>query len=448
MKSLRIVIIGGGSFNWTPELVRDLVVQPELQESTIVLEDTDPQALDLTYSFSQKLISSQKSSCKIEKTTSLQSALLGADVVIVTITTGGLEAMRADIEIPEKYGIYQSVGDTVGPGGLSRALRNIPVMVEIAKTMESVCPDAWLLNYTNPMSTLCRAVARETKIKVAGLCHEYLDGLKFLERLFNIPAEDLEIKLAGINHLLWLLDLEVNGVSGLPQLKLLTKKVLEEGAISVINGLPAQLVDHGLVKASLFQVYNALPMAGDRHAAEFFPFFLSSGAEYGKRFGLVLTHIDDRFQWRTDSEKLIHKLMDDDVEMQTYLKSDSGESAPQICVVLASEKPYKGILNLPNKGQISNLPDDVIVETLGVLDENGAFGLHAGPLLNPILNIVQNHVLNQELIVEAALSGDRKLALQALVNDPLVFDIGSSEVMLDEMLLANRSYLPKFFRNL
>jgi alpha-galactosidase/6-phospho-beta-glucosidase family protein len=157
-------------------------------------------------------------SSKIRKTLSLDEALQGADFVILTISTGALEAMRHDIEIPEKYGIYQSVGDTVGPGGLARALRNIPVVVSIAQRMDEICPNAWLLNYTNPMTTLTRAVNQQSYIKTIGLCHELIGVRNRLAHMLSVSPAQIKTNVAGINHLIWILGMSIDGVDAFPRL--------------------------------------------------------------------------------------------------------------------------------------------------------------------------------------------------------------------------------------
>jgi alpha-galactosidase len=445
ISSLRLVIIGGGSFNWTPEFVRDLITHPDLQGSTIVLHDIDSAALDLTFALSQTMIASQGSGCMVEKTLNLDEALQGADVVLQTITTGALETMRVDIEIPERYGIYQSVGDTVGPGGLSRALRNIPVVVDIARKMESICPNAWLLNYTNPMTTLCRAVTRETRIKTVGLCHEYFGGLHTLQTLFEVPTEAIETRVGGINHLIWLLDLKINGREAFSELREHAAKILREGGRVTQSAGHVALHDRLMVKARLFQLFGSMPAASDRHVAEFFPFFLSEAVGKGKLYGVERTTIAERYQWRASAEANIRGLLNGTEDMVAFLANNSGEAAAPICAALATGKPYTGIMNLPNYGQIANLPANAVVETFGILDAEGARGLPIGELPPAILNIVERHVRNQELIVAAALTGDKTLALQALINDPLVMDIDGAERMLDEMLNANREHLPRFF---
>lgn len=445
MTPAKVVLIGGGSYAWAPQFIRDLITTPALQGSVIVLHDIDPAPLELMYTLAQKLIASQTSSCQLEKTTVLEEALPGADAVILTITTGGLEAMRADIEIPQKHGIYQSVGDTVGPGGLARALRNIPVVVEIAQAMARCCPDAWLLNYTNPMTTLCRAVTRETPIRTVGLCHEFLGMKQALQQIFEAAPDEIEARVAGINHLIWILELKVRGQDTFPKLNALLSPAAALRHGSAPDEDFPSLADHHRVKSRLFELFGALPAAGDRHVAEFFPFFLSEASGRGAQYEVTRTTIEERYRWRMAEKTYVERIIDSETERQTFLRHGAAEAAVSIIAALKGGESYTGVLNLPNQGQIANLPSDVIVETFGVIDVNGARGLPAGSLPPGILAIVCRHITNQEMIVEAALSGDKALALQALVNDPLVQNLDSVEKMLDEMLIANRQYLPGFF---
>src|SRR5258706_2039645 len=200
MAKTRICIVGGGSYNWSPIVLGDIAAMKDLS-GTIVLHDIAPAPLEDIQRLGRKIMSAAEADFAVETTTDLADALRGAEFVIVTITTGGLEAMRQDLDIPRKYGIYQAVGDTVGPGGLSRALRNIPAMVEIARTIERVCPNAWLLNLTNPMTTLTRAVAKTTGLKVIGLCHELFGVRATMKEMFAASNDDMQMRVAGVNHL-------------------------------------------------------------------------------------------------------------------------------------------------------------------------------------------------------------------------------------------------------
>ncbi len=437
MTPVKIVIIGGGSYAWGPLFIRDVALTPALDGSAIVLQDINPQALDLVYALGQKIIQAGDTELTLHKTTRLPDALPGADFVILTITTGGLQAMRHDLEIPEKYGIYHTVGDTVGPGGLARALRNIPVVLDIARQIEAACPDAWLLNYTNPMTTLCRAVTRETRVKTIGLCHEVQGVRRQLQEIFGVDDEDIQARVAGINHLAWMLDLKIRGQDAMPQLRELAAQLIAAGGAEFGPRDRSSMIDRALAKSRLLQIYGALPAAGDRHVAEFFPFFLSAEAQQGQKYGLERTSVQERQQWRDSDERFLHSLLNDEAELAAFMQHTSGEASNELIAALAAHKSYSDIMNLPNQGQIANLPPGVIVETQGIVDASGARGLCAGELPPGIHAIIARHVANQEMTVQAALTGDKNLALQVLLNDPLVHDLDSAAPMLDEMLAAN-----------
>src|ERR1700694_1879438 len=189
MAHTRVCFVGGGSYNWMPKLLGDLALNPDL-EGSIVLQDINPAALEDIERYGRNAMASVGSNFTIETTTDLERGLDGAEFVVVTITTGGLDTMALDLAIPEKYGIYQSVGDTVGPGGLSRALRNVPVMVGIAQAMQRRCPNAWVLNLTNAVTVLTRAVGLTSRIKVVGLSHELFGVRGALIRMFGGGVQD------------------------------------------------------------------------------------------------------------------------------------------------------------------------------------------------------------------------------------------------------------------
>ncbi|HUG14812.1 MAG TPA: hypothetical protein VMM78_07295 [Thermomicrobiales bacterium] len=434
----RIVIIGGGSYNWTPILLQDLALTPGVA-GEVVLHDIAPEPLEEMRRLGGRIIEAAGADLAIDATTDRAAALSDADFVIVTINVGGLGAMRNDLDIPAKYGVFQSVGDTVGPGGLARALRNIPVMVEIARDMERLCPDAWMLNVSNPMATITRAVTKTSSIRAVGLCHEIDNVRQTLLTMFEAAEDELELVVAGTNHLPWLLDLRVRGEDGFAMLREHTRAGKPIPLKPGYTGPREPFQDHWQLKLALFDVFGALPAAGDRHLAEFLPYFLSEQARRGADFGVQLTTIEQRMAIGQDARARYAAWLDG-THQPTLARSH--EAVAPIIAALTHGRSVKTVVNLPNHGQIDNLPRDAVVETLGAVGPTGAHGIAVGPLPSGVLNTVHPHVVNQEMIVEAALTGDRQLALQALLNDPLVRDFRSAAGMLDELLAAHAAFIP------
>jgi alpha-galactosidase len=364
--------------------------------------------------------------------------------VILTITTGGLEAMRHDLEIPAKYGIKQSVGDTTGPGGLARALRNIPVVAEIGRKVLEVCPNALFLNYTNPMTVLTRALAMQG-VKVVGLCHEWIGVREKLAQLFGTKPENISAKIAGVNHLIWVTDLYADGKRVFDELPAIAEKVLN-GEIKVDEGDTSVFADHAKVKSTLFKLYGALPAAGDRHIAEFFPHFINESTNWGAEYGIRLTSVEDRYNMEAFAKALIESALKGETDLKPFMEDISSEAANKIICAVVCNENYVGIMNLPNVGQVGNLPDNAVVETYGVIDATGANAIAFGEVPAGVQKVLQNHILNQEMTVQAALNADLNLALQVLLNDPLSsrLTITQARHMLDELLKANRRYLGRF----
>lgn len=438
MKRTRICIVGGGSFNWTPVLLQDLALTPGLA-GEVVLYDIAPEPLEEMRRLGERIVEAAGAELTIEATTERGEALQDADVVVVTINVGGLRAMQHDLEIPAKYGVIQSVGDTVGPGGLARALRNIPVVVEIARDMQRVCPDAWMLNISNPMATITRAVTKTSSVRVVGLCHEIDNVRQTLMAMFEAADDEVEMVVAGTNHLPWLLDLRIRGEDGF---RLLREYVASGRSIPLKPGNTGPrepFQDRWQVKLALFEAFGALPAAGDRHLAEFFPWFLTEETRKGEDFGVLLTSIEQRVAIGNEARTRYMGWMNG---VHRSELSSSREAVAPIVAALSAGRSHTTVVNLPNAGQIDNLPREAVVETMGVVGPGGARGMAVGPLPPGVLNTVHRHVVNQETIVEAALTGDRELALQALLNDPLTRDFRTAGRMLDELLEAHATMIP------
>ena len=440
MAKTRICFVGGGSYNWMPKLLGDLALTRDL-EGSIVLHDLNPSALEDIQRYGRKAVSQAGTNFSIETTTDLERSLEGAEFVVVTITTGGLDTMAADLGIPEKYGIYQSVGDTVGPGGLSRALRNVPVMAGIARAMERQCPNAWLLNLTNPLTVLTRVVGLTApRLKAMGLCHELFGVRGGLMRMFDATVDDFEMRVAGVNHLIWLLDMTIRGQDGLQMVRDFVADGRPLPIPDARGGWHEPFVDRWKLKLELFNVYGALPAAGDRHVAEFFSYFLTEATGKGEDYGVLLTTIADRQQQVAAARKDVQAA----IQGELPALSRSSEATADIVSAVANGRSVRTIVNLPNTGQIDALPRGAVVETLAVITSAGAQPLTVGAVPPGVLSTLQPHVTNQEMIARAALEGDRSLALQALVNDPLVPNLQIARKLLDELLEAHAAYLPQF----
>jgi alpha-galactosidase len=319
---------------------------------------------------------------------------------------------------------------------LARGLRHIPFAVQLAREMEQLCPNAWLLNLTNPMTTICRAITRATSIRTIGLCHE-VDGARAnLAKLFDVPARAIEFAVAGINHLPTLLDFTVGGRAGAP---LLQAWLAEHGAFARIDThtdrAPIYDVfwDRLAVKLTLFEQLGVLFGAGDRHVAEFFPNFLTEATGYGDRYGVMLTTIEQREELQRYRRDRVERFAAGAPEQL----QPSGEQLAGVMAALAGGPAGRFVVNVPNRGQIDNLSRDVTVECMAEIGPLGLQPLSIGALPHAAYAAIAPHVARQELIVEAALTGDRAPALAALASDPLVRDPASVAPMLDALLAAN-----------
>lgn len=430
---VRIVIVGGGSRQWGPKLTTDILTTPSLTDATIVLQDIDEASLELIGSYCRRINDEVGAKATIEATTDRKAALDGADFVAVTISTGAFGSMRHDLEIPERYGIRQSVGDTCGPGGINRSLRNIPVLLDIARDMEQQCPDAWLLNLTNPMTCLTRAINRETSIKAVGLCHEVVIMSWMVAMALGVKAEDVGFTISGVNHLPWITELTVGGDDGFD----LLRRAPTDRPDS------AWFFDENQLKLAMLDKFGALPGAGDRHVAEFFPSVLTEESDWGKAWGIHLTSIADRERHEANYRVEIQEIIDGDKPVPTW---QSGEMVAPIIDSLVTGTHRELPLNLPNKGQAPYLPDDVVVETMCVADGDGIRGRDAIVPPAPCAEWTRRHVAVQELTVEAAVRGDAELVREAMALDPLAgrADLRAIDAMTNDLLAATSEWLPQF----
>lgn len=454
----KITFIGGGSYQWTSKLLIDLVNMPSLVDAEVVIEDIDPAPIPRMLELVEHIAKVRGIGLRATGTTDQKAALEGADYVVVCISTGALESMALDIAIPERYGIKQSVGDTVGPGGIMRALRNIPVMVDIARDMEAVCPEAWMLNLTNPMTTLTRSVLRETAIPAIGLCHEIQLATFVLSLLLECDMRTMRLEIGGVNHLPIITACEVDGKDGLAALaemleheddvrrepiafnfaELVGHEEMSKGG----QWTKAQLLDLNRVKLEIFKRTGAFPGAGDRHLVEFFSGFLTEESGWGREWGVQLTDMAERDRWQgkhiADFEAMLAS--------PEISRMPSGEMVAGLIDSRLNDKPRDYPVNIANAGQVPDLPDGVVVESMCTVDASGVRGRDRAVLPPVLADTVRRVSLSQELTVEAAVTGNRDCVVDAMMIDPLAGRIDYRELqrMADEMIAATSKWLPQF----
>ena len=444
-KSVKITIVGGGSYRWCPTIIRDILQIENIRNWEFRLLDIDLLAARRVAKLGQVMADKWNLSASFRATDNQESALRGTNFVIIVIATGGFEAMSKDLMIPEKFGIYQTVGDTVGPGGWSRALRNIPVFVDLTQKIRRFAPKAFIINYTNPMSTLTRTICMHTDQSAVGLCHGLFEVYHDLQRLFNIENEkDIRFRIAGLNHFFWVLDFKIQGRDGYKML-IPHQNGRKSSLRRKAKELPSFAHNRMKVTSELFERYGCLPYMGDRHTCEFLRNSISPNKHRLKQYGLIRTTIAQRKQWcRNDLKKVLDQI----AGREEISAERSREMAAGIIEAAALGKEFVDVVNLPNRGQIANLPEGTVVETLGVINSLGFSPVVAGPLPEQVLGLVMPHALNQKMIVEAGLDGDWGKAFAALENDPACAHLDSSKIekMGTSLLRANRKYLPQFFK--
>ena len=455
----RIVIIGGGSNQWAPSLLNDLANTRSLAQAEIVLEDINPTPLPRMAEYAEHIAKVRNLAWKVSYTTDQRASLEGADFVVVAISTGGFDSMRHDVEIPARHGIRLSVGDA-GPAGVSRTLRNVPVMVGIARAMEEICPDAWLLNLTNCMTQLVRAITRETSVKAVGLCHEVTICRFYLSMWLGESFLDLEPTIVGVNHLPIMTKLMVGAADdGLDRLHALINGPRADLDAPLPFALPeglghgpkpnadgewtkADLLAVNKVKIELFERFGVLPASNDRHLCEYFPGFLTEMSEWGERWNVHLTTIAERItheaQYQADLEA---RLASDEVSTMP-----SGEMVAPLIDSIIRDKPRTFPLNLPNAGQATGIPDGVVVETMCVADADGVRGGEPASVPGVLGEYFRRMTVVHELTVEAALTGKRDDVIAAMLADPVAGRIDYDDLvrMTDELLAATKPWLPQF----
>jgi len=458
----KIVCIGAGSYSFGVTTLVSLLRSETLNGSELVLVDRNQAHLETMLNLITWLNKVWGSSMKISAQTHHRDALDDAQFVINAIEVGPREGLwESDYRIPLKYGLRQPYAENSGPGGFAHAARNIPPVLEIAHDMEHQCPDAWLINFTNPMQRICAAVHRHSKIKIVGLCHQLGAGYAMVGKTLaedlgiTIPAdftsthasrkystgmksaslqalEKLKITAAGVNHFTWMLALR-DRQTGEDLYPLFRERW---------KGMPEAFEP---LTQRVFEAFDLFPIPGDEHLCEYLPWVSDPLTKPWEKYDLELYEWQQHSQERDDQWENLAEAIQSRQEPEGFIPDFSEGALEMIENILMDSDLLWEAVNVPNQGHISNLPDGAIIELPGLLNARGVTGIPVGKMPKGIAELLRREITISHLTVDSVVHGDRGLALQALLLDPVIRDIDIAKQVLDDYLVTYREHLPSFW---
>ncbi len=444
----QITIIGAASTTFGPKVLRDILNHPQVGGSRLCFVDINEERLAIYDKLARKLNRYLDRPIAIESTSDRRAVLAGSDYVIITVDTGHYHTWQQDFTVPVKYGSRQILGELGGPGGLFHSLRQIPLHLEIARDIRELCPDAMVMVTSNPLNRICLALERHADLgQIIGLCHGVDMALYlFLDRVMGVAGDDMEVTAAGTNHLTWILDLRRRD-TGEDLLPLMKER------LSRMDG------DEQSLSRKLLEVYGYFPGTLDSHAGEYIAYAWEFYGIKGIDFSGHLEQEANRWEYLRDLANneaewdKFEQAYGDQSDLSAELRLDpffaprswaDTLAFPIIASLTAHDLIRLPAVNMLNTGQINNLPPDIFVETPAVVDGSGVYPVSMGDLPQPLAAFNRRDIDQTELIVEAAVRGDRNLVLQAALLDPVAESVGQAEAMIDEMLRLNAPYLPQF----
>ena len=454
MKKLKIVVIGAGSASFGRGTLADLIASEELKEFelTISLVDIDKITLDRMHQFANLLKKHSSSNAKIEATTEREKALPGANYVITSVAQKRWQLWEKDFYIPAVYGFRHVIGENGGPGSAFHTLRSLNLMIPIAQDMEKLCPDALLLNFTNPESRVCLGITKLTCIRTVGLCHGAFGTLDKISEILGRPEEDIDLTIGGINHFHWALQIrsQSDGKDLYPEFR----QKMEQSDWSL-----------DAFTRKMYELFGYFPYPAPSHPGEYVsfahkisgPLFIKWGlGEVSRRLGAKASeHIyvldgkpnQPNYElWSREQPDKIQHVVEGKNPLTEELTKPTGElTIPIICDIEFNRNKKELSVNIPNKNfAISNLPEDAIVEIPGRVDAEGVHPIKVGALPEVIAALCNKQISIQKLLVEAYRQKSKKLLLQALIIDPIVDSVDRAEQMMEHMLKIEADYLPEF----
>lgn len=449
----KLVIIGAGSAMFTQGIVADLIKHQGTQKWHLSLVDIDAQTLDAVSKLCRKMIEAKDADVELSYSTDRCEVLLGADYVTTTIGVGGRRAWEQDVFIPRKYGIFQPVGDTAMPGGISRAMRMVPAMLDITRDVARLCPNAFFFNYSNPMAIICRAVSKATGFPMTGLCIGVPGSEWYIADFAGFEREKVSSYAIGMNHMTFIYDFRYDGKNAWPivreKLKEIQKDEFDE---DMIDRFYSEIEKRGLTKGepfawSFFDKFNAYPAPGDRHISEFFTERFPGGKYYGKTLGIDAYSFERTIEHGNSIHEHIAELANDPKPLpEDFFSKIHGEHEQLMSIIDSIENDSRRMysVNLPNNGAVPNLPKDAVLEMPGVATAKGFYALQINDFPDVLAAIVTKHLSVVEVAVEAALKGDRNLFEEAILMGGYISDRTAVSKMVDELIKAQSQYLPQF----
>jgi len=431
----KLTIIGAGSAMFTQGLVADAIRNPGKHAWEIALVDIEPGILEATRKLCTRMVEVRKADLTIRASTDRRELLPGSDYVVSTIGVGGRRAWEQDVFIPRKYGVFQPVGDSVLPGGISRALRMIPALVDIVRDAAELCPSARILNYANPMTANCLAIRRATGKTVVGLCHGTWHTEASLARFAGLERQAVSSLAVGLNHLTFLYDFRHEGADAWPLVR-------ERLAAARAGGAPTEPFCW-----ELFDTYGAFAAPGDRHVTEFFPERFPGGRYYGKTLGVDAFSFEGTIAHGDRIYDEIRALATSPGSLpDRFFSQASGEHEQLMDIIGSLETDARKVfsVNLPNHGAVSGLPEDAVLELPAAATSRGFAPLRVPDFPPALAALLMKHIGIAELTVEAALTGNRRLFVEAILASTCLPEPSRAGAMADEMLAAQRPFLPQF----
>ena len=458
-----ITVIGAGSASFGENTLSAILRSKKLRGSTLRLVDRNPDSLDIVHRLANRLNVEWEAGFTVSAHTDHREALDGAQFVVNAIEVGARENLwRRDFEIPMKYGVRQPYAENGGPGGFAHAARNIGPILQIARDMEQACPEAWFINFTNPMVRICDAVNRHSKIKSVGLCHQIYAGYVMVGMALagdlgiEVPPELtgmhasadqyvaqqlvrkqivplVDIRAAGLNHFTWILSIH-DRRTGEDLYPLFRERFFE---------LDPKFEP---LTRDVFSAFGWFPVPGDTHLCEYLPWTSDPVTKPWEKYDIKLYDWDLMAAIRDFKLDRLNEMANGNLTIEGLLDTDSEGALEMIENISGASTHYHLAANLPNVGQIANLPLGATVETPVVVDGAGIHPVHVGALPEPIAELCRRETTVAQLCVDAAAEGSREKALQCLLLDPVITDIETAKKILDDYLVSYKGYLPQFWK--